>query len=26
VRFRLGKNGYFLDLQIPLKTNGQPAY
>lgn len=26
VRFRLGKNGYFLDLQIPLKANGQPAY
>ena len=26
VRFRLGKNGYFLDLQIPLKPNGQPLY
>jgi hypothetical protein len=26
VRFRLGKNGYFLDLQIPLKVNGQPLY
>jgi hypothetical protein len=26
VMFRLGKNGYFLDLQIPLKVNGQPAY
>jgi len=26
VRFRLGKDGYFLDLQIPLKPNGQTAY
>jgi hypothetical protein len=26
IRFRLGKNGYFLDLQIPLKVNGQPLY
>jgi hypothetical protein len=26
IRFRLGKNGYFLDLQIPLKPNGQPLY
>jgi hypothetical protein len=26
IRFRLGKNGYFLDLQIPLKVNGQSLY
>lgn len=26
VSFRLGKNGYVLQLQIPLKPNGQPAY
>jgi hypothetical protein len=26
VSFRLGKNGYVLQLQIPLKVNGQPAY
>ena len=26
VSFRLGKNGYLLQLQIPLKANGQPAY
>ena len=26
VSFRLGKNGYVLQLQIPLKINGQPAY
>lgn len=26
VSFRLGKNGYVLQLQIPLKANGQPAY
>ena len=25
-RFRLGKNGHVLELQIPLKPNGQPAY
>jgi len=24
--FRLGKNGHVVDLQIPLKINGQPAY
>jgi hypothetical protein len=26
VSFRLGKNGYMLALQIPLKPNGQPMY
>jgi hypothetical protein len=26
VSFRLGKDGYVLQLQIPLKANGQPAY
>jgi hypothetical protein len=26
VAFRLGKGGHILELQIPLKTNGQPAY
>ena len=26
VSFRLGKNGSVLQLQIPLKINGQPAY
>ena len=26
VAFRLGKAGHVLDLQIPLKPNGQPAY
>ena len=26
VIFRLGKNGYFLDLQIPLLPNGKTAY
>ena len=26
VMFRLGKNGYFLDLQIPLLANGKTAY
>ncbi|HKW61735.1 MAG TPA: hypothetical protein VJN89_04250 [Candidatus Acidoferrum sp.] len=26
VSFRLGKNGLVLQLQIPLKMNGQPAY
>ena len=25
-RFRLGKNGHILELQLPLKPNGQPAY
>ena len=26
VRFRLGKDGYVLELQIPLLINGKPAY
>jgi hypothetical protein len=26
VAFRLGKDGHILELQIPLKVNGQPAY
>jgi acetyl-CoA carboxylase carboxyltransferase component len=26
VRFRLGKNGHFLELQIPLGPNGRPIY
>jgi len=26
VRFRLGKGGHFLELQIPLLINGKPAY
>jgi hypothetical protein len=26
VRFRLGKNGHFLELQLPLLPNGRPAY
>jgi hypothetical protein len=26
VEFRLGKGGHFLDIQIPLKPNGQPMY
>jgi hypothetical protein len=26
VRFRLGKDGHFLDLQIPLGLNGRPIY
>jgi hypothetical protein len=26
VAFRLGKDGHVLELQIPLKPNGQPAY
>jgi hypothetical protein len=26
VAFRLGKGGHILELQIPLKVNGQPAY
>ena len=25
-QFRLGKDGHILDLQIPLKPNGQPMY
>jgi hypothetical protein len=26
VRFRFGKSGHFLDIQLPLKPNGTPAY
>jgi hypothetical protein len=26
VRFRFGKNGHFLDIQLPLKPDGKPAY
>ena len=26
VRFRLGKDGHVLELQIPLLINGKPAY
>jgi hypothetical protein len=26
IRFRLGKNGYILELQIPLLANGKPMY
>ncbi|HEX8872668.1 MAG TPA: hypothetical protein VF758_07885 [Candidatus Acidoferrum sp.] len=26
VRFRLGKGGHFLELQIPLGPNGRPIY
>jgi hypothetical protein len=26
VRFRLGKNGSVVDIQIPLLRNGKPAY
>lgn len=26
VRFRLGKDGHFLELQIPLAPNGRPIY
>jgi hypothetical protein len=26
VRFRFGKNGSFLDIQIPLLRNREPAY
>jgi hypothetical protein len=26
VRFRIGKNGYFLELQLPLLANGKTAY
>jgi hypothetical protein len=26
VAFRLGKDGHILEMQIPLKANGQPAY
>ena len=26
IRFRFGKNGSFLDIQLPLLPNGKPAY
>ena len=26
IRFRFGKTGHFLDIQIPLLINGKPAY
>jgi len=26
VRFRLGKEGHFLELQLPLGPNGRPIY
>lgn len=26
VRFRLGKTGHFLDMQLPLERNGKPRY
>ncbi len=26
VRFRLGKDGHFLELQLPLLVNGKPVY
>jgi hypothetical protein len=26
VRFRFGKNGHYLDIDLPLKPNGNPAY
>ena len=26
VRFRLGKNGHMLELQLPLRADGKPAY
>jgi hypothetical protein len=26
IRFRFGKNGHFLDIQLPLKSDGKPAY
>jgi hypothetical protein len=26
VTFRLGKGGHILELQIPLKPDGKPAY
>lgn len=26
IRFRLGKDGHFLELQIPLAPNGRPVY
>jgi hypothetical protein len=26
VRFRLGKNGHMLELQLPMRADGKPAY
>ncbi|HUC52510.1 MAG TPA: hypothetical protein VMR90_00585 [Candidatus Cybelea sp.] len=26
VKFRLGKDGHFLELQLPLQVNGKPVY
>ena len=26
VRFRLGRNGHVLELQLPLRSDGKPAY
>lgn len=26
VRFRFGKDGHYLDIQLPLKADGKPAY
>ncbi|HYL63762.1 MAG TPA: hypothetical protein VE077_14175 [Candidatus Methylomirabilis sp.] len=26
VRFRFGQNGHYLDIQLPLKPDGKPAY
>lgn len=26
IRFRFGKAGHFLDIQLPLKPDGKPAY
>jgi len=26
VKFRLGKDGHILELQVPLLINGKPAY
>lgn len=26
IRFRFGKTGHFLDIQLPLKPDGKPAY
>lgn len=26
IRFRLGKNGHILELQLPLRPDGKPAY
>ena len=26
IRFRFGKNGHYLELQLPLAINGDPRY